>query len=191
MATAKFTLSEHTKSVHQGFLRYSCTICEFKSARSSSLARHIQSKHKEKKYQCNSCHKEYKGLSGLRLHTKAIHEGVSYDCNICQHKTSQKGYLTVHIKTVHLRERQFKCELCEYKTSHKCHLSRHIKHIHQKEKREMTLCAECNKSIQKVYVTKDMKVFHSKQQYTCKSCNFQTFVNAVFMLFQTWFSVIT
>ena len=31
-AIYKSKLTQHTKSVHQGLLRYSCTICKFKSA---------------------------------------------------------------------------------------------------------------------------------------------------------------
>ena len=83
--------------------------------------------------------------------------------------------MTVHIQTVHFKERIFKCELCEHKFLQKSNLSTHIKNVHQKEKKEMTFCAECNKSMQKSYVTSHMKKFHSKQQYqySCKSCSFQ------------------
>ena len=54
------------------------------------------------------------------------------------------------------------------------HFMLKIKNVHQNS--ENINCTECNKSIQKSYVTTHIKLFHSgeKPKYSCKVCTFQT-----------------
>ena len=86
---------------------------------------------------------------------------ITYDCNICQHKATQKVNLSSHIKSVHFKER-FPCEICDYQATKKSNLLFHVKNVHQKS--ENMICTECNKSIQRISLTKHMKIFHTGEQ---------------------------
>ena len=78
-----------------------------------------------------------------------------------------------HIKSVHLKE-SYQCRMCDYQATLKFNLSRHVKNVHQKS--ENITCSECNKSIQKEYLKRHMRMFHSGEQtlFNCKVCTYQS-----------------
>ena len=78
-----------------------------------------------------------------------------------------------HIKSLHFNER-YQSAICDYQAKFKRYLSGHVKNVHQKS--ENVICNECNKSIQKKYLTRHMKIFHSgkQPQYNCDVCTFQS-----------------
>ena len=64
--------------------------------------------------------------------------------------------------------------MCEYQATRTTHLSIHVKNVHQKS--DNINCTECNKSIQKQYLTKHMKLFYTGEQtqFECKICTFKS-----------------
>ena len=78
-----------------------------------------------------------------------------------------------HIKSVHLKE-SYQCRMCDYQATLKFNLSRHVKNVYQKS--ENISCSECNKSIQKEYLKRHMRMFHSGEQtlFNCKVCTYQS-----------------
>ena len=128
-----------------------------------------------KKYQCTFCEKEYRYIKDLNCHTQSVHEGVTYNCSIdnCDYTATRRDSLRIHIKTVHFNQ-MHECNLCEYKAKRKCHLNEHFKYMHVKIENE--ICTECNTSVQKRYLTKHMRRFHSEGQpkFFCKLCTYQT-----------------
>ena len=74
---------------------------------------------------------------------------------------------------VHFKKR-YPCELCDYQATQEGNLSSHVKNVHQKTAN--LICNECNKSIQKKYLSTHMKLLHSGEQpqYKCKICTFET-----------------
>ena len=64
--------------------------------------------------------------------------------------------------------------MCDYQATLKFNLSRHVKNVHQKS--ENITCSECNKSIQKEYLKRHMRMFHSGEQtlFNCKVCTYQS-----------------
>ena len=64
--------------------------------------------------------------------------------------------------------------ILNFASSHKYSLSKHVKNVHQKS--EKIICTECNKPLQKRWMSEHMKKFHSEEQslFYCKVCTFQT-----------------
>ena len=122
----------------------------------------------------NRCDREYKHAAGLQFHIKSAHECVTHNCNICQSTFTKKSSLTIHIKSVHFNKR-YPCKICYYQATTTSDLSKHVKNVHQKS--ENIICTECNKCIQKKYLSTHMKMFHSEglqTQYNCKICTYQS-----------------
>ena len=64
--------------------------------------------------------------------------------------------------------------MCDFQATRKGDLSRHVTNVHQKS--ENNKCSECNKTIQKSYLKRHMKMFHSGKQtlYNCNLCTYQS-----------------
>ena len=152
-------LRYHHKSVHEGVI-YNCNICHSTFTQKSDLSKHIKSVHFRVRYQCKICNYQATLKNSLSRHVKNVHKkSENINCSECN-KSIQRDYLKQHIKMFHSGEQTlYNCIVCTYQSICQSDVNRHVRNVHQKS--EKITCSECNKSIQKDYLKKHMKVFHS------------------------------
>ncbi len=129
--------------------KYRCKLCYAKYKGSSSLSRHMKSKHMRvrktyiKHYLCEICTKEYSYCSSLRRHRRENHpdiekEILTYACEVCKEVFLHQLRLYHHKRTYHrdffdkeARER-FTCRYCSATYANYAGVSRHTKRHHPK-----------------------------------------------------------
>ena len=162
-AKHKGHLTEHVLNVHDEGATYNCSIqnCDFTANKRRSLRIHINSVHLNHWHSCNLCDYKSAMKSHLTEHIKYMHIKIEDEiCTECN-KSVQKRYLTKHMRRFHSDgQLKFSCNLCKFQTTYKSSLTEHIEYRHLKSENE--ICTECNKSVQKRYMTKHMRRFCSK-----------------------------
>ena len=104
----KSGLTSHIKTVHNILLSsnpsgqiHNCSQCEFQTANSTSLRRHVMAKHEYVKHSCDQCSKVFSYSHDLKRHILSVHEGKRYPCDMCSHETTQIGDLAKHKRIKH------------------------------------------------------------------------------------------
>ena len=112
------SLSQHRIAQHttdeqkKKHMKY-CSLCDFKTLRSSYLNKHVKSAHEGHKYKCEheGCDYEAVKKQTVQDHVKSFHEGVRFKCEECDFVTTKpqnmrnhkklRHSLKTHIKTKH------------------------------------------------------------------------------------------
>ena len=163
-------LNRH-KSIHTTDLKYVCSTCDKKFARSTDLSSHVLKQHRQKgPFVCAQCNKIFGVLSNLNAHIRRMHneDGV-FLCMHCGNryttKASLDNHLVVHSEDLHA------CTLCD-KTFVRLHsLKYHVEQAHCETKPSF-LCSLCGKSFtKKSNLNYHILIHTGERRYPCTSCD--------------------
>ncbi|XP_067205496.1 zinc finger protein 675-like [Linepithema humile] len=139
-----------TDAVPQNQEALSCTTCDFRCNKRSTMIAHLAEKHEEstddkitdskRELTCTVCGLVCTRKETLRTHFVRKHtQRYNYSCEHCGKEFKIKGDLTTHTRLNH-RESPVICDVCG-KTCRNSHsLYTHQKHAHYKAKYECPLC---------------------------------------------------
>jgi uncharacterized C2H2 Zn-finger protein len=98
---AVHTLREHSESSEESSL--CCEDCGLKFTRASSLTRHVETVHSNKRsFKCPVCHRTFGRFSNLERHIQVRHRGIKqFECETCGWKFAQSTDLKKHIRRKH------------------------------------------------------------------------------------------
>ena len=92
---------------------FPCLLCGKTYSHKTSLTRHLEKDHCNKKFPCQYCDKVYTNSFYFKKHMKRVHENVEFDttfrpkakgkCSICGEKFYSKEDYKVHVETAHLQ----------------------------------------------------------------------------------------
>ncbi|XP_068111903.1 gastrula zinc finger protein XlCGF26.1-like isoform X2 [Hyperolius riggenbachi] len=147
---------------------FPCSQCEKRFVLKSSLFRHKQIKHTEKKlYSCSECGKSYAYRSRLLLHER-VHTGERpFTCPQCGKCFAKKFTLDLH-QRIHTGEKPFSCTECG-----KCFIQKSSLVEHQRIHTGLKpyVCLECGKSFRLRSDLYKHRTSHiSDMPYTCLEC---------------------
>lgn len=152
--------------------RVLCPECGDYSMNSSTLRKHMRTKHlKIKKYSCDLCECRYYEKNKLRRHIMNTHAPkelrTTFPCDECGIVLVSRGSLKTH-KLIH-GEKQFKC-FCGKEFRQRGTLNTHIRGVHNREKRfQCAICDGC--FFDASYLKKHTILVHGeKQEITCHVC---------------------
>ena len=132
---SKQELGGHLSAIHEINKPHQCSLCDYRTARSSDLRKHVRRVHEKtanvKKIQCLNCEKIFTRNFTMVQHVKTHHEGKKeHHCFICRNKFTCKAGLKNHISAVHEGKKPHQCKYCDYATAYKCDLKKHVRNIH-------------------------------------------------------------
>lgn len=97
----KHLLHQHIAAVHIGVRPYTCQICGYATAFTSSLKLHQRSHTGEKPFSCDECSFRTADHNTLRKH-KLRHTGIKkYTCPMCDYNCIQASSYKNHLKSKH------------------------------------------------------------------------------------------
>ncbi|KAK7479673.1 hypothetical protein BaRGS_00029049 [Batillaria attramentaria] len=151
-----------------------CQHCSATFSDTSSLNRHIASKHTENPaLKCDECDFMASDPSSLLEHTRK-HTGKMLHCEVegCDFKTAYQRALRLHQKR-HAADKKFSCHLCHFRCIEASVLTRHL-HTHQSTKPfKCSSCAFTGNTRHEV--VRHMRSKHEQQKrYACDKCSFRT-----------------
>lgn len=182
--------------------KWSCTICDYKTNRSSDLKKHMNVHSTEKPLTCDLCDFKTAWEKNLKIH-RMKHTGEQpHACDECDFRTRDRNALTSHKvkyhstakghicevcgyvfslgkllrqhQVVHSGEKPFECSECSYKTGFQSNLRSHMM-MHSAVKQ--FVCDACGKSFRwKHHLLAHQKNMHpsTEKVYACQICNFTT-----------------
>ena len=121
---------------------YNCILCNNKYKTTSSLNRHVRTKHDGKEqfqnsemyqnsgevpnqnnssFKCIICNKEYTTMSSLNQHVKRHDEKKQFHCEVCGHSSLNNRDAKKHFEAVHEGKMPFKCDISDYNCYMKTH----------------------------------------------------------------------
>lgn len=112
-----------------------CTICNKTFFNKSTLVRHGQSVHENKKLECLNCKSQFTDSSSLRKHQKHHHfndgnKKTTFPCEYCESIFSYKSNLKQHELTVHQLLKNYSCIICNERFTTKYKKDRHYRRVH-------------------------------------------------------------
>lgn len=160
---------------------FKCPLCEFSTARRTSISIHINNVHfKNYLYHCQFCGKGFHDVVTFKEHEN-IHMGAKpLVCIVCEKKFSFTRYLLLHqvrnhtvtIQGVQIKTHLKQCKICKKTYSKLTTLERHIK-THDKSipRDKLHLCDTCGKG----FARKDKLTLHYRthtgyKPYKCNYC---------------------
>jgi DNA-directed RNA polymerase subunit RPC12/RpoP len=102
----KVSLNAHTRLVHPSSCLkdlYKCSVCGYKTISEYHLARHVVTRHENKR---------------------------NFPCPHCDYKSGQQPTLKRHVETVHTKPDNYKCKKCDFKTSNRDKFRIHRNRFH-------------------------------------------------------------
>lgn len=114
---SKKCLQVHIQVVHGNHKPFTCTMCEYTTARKAQLELHMRTHTQEKPFKCDVCSYASTDHNSLRRH-KMRHTGQKpYKCPHCPYSCIQAICFKTHMKNKHFGAQGiFCCELCTYKS---------------------------------------------------------------------------
>ena len=161
------SLQKHMEEVHKKEKRFSCSVCDYKTNRSTYLRVHHDGEHNGKRYKCDKCDVEVKIKSSLKSHDMMMHE-KPYNCSECDYKTGSKVTMRSHEETMH-RGVNYKCNQCEFDTKSTSTLYNHKRDMHSNVSIRCNLCDYSTKRPDKLKQHKQS--VHQNIKFNCDLCD--------------------
>ncbi|KAI8487806.1 hypothetical protein Bbelb_345440 [Branchiostoma belcheri] len=201
------TFTEHT-DVEKPF---SCDRCDFSCTRKCNLVHHMHKHAGEMSYMCEECEYTTADSSDLSKHVRG-HENAAFRCDECDFSTGWKDHLDQHMFK-HTGVAPYKCAECGFETASRSDFSRHRKthaseqpshsedsaaqqedldqHMpkhtakkrvasqelsppeRKRDKRTLS-CDECGYSTSNTHLFKQHTSRHGKKSYMCDACGYGT-----------------
>ena len=148
---SKEVLYSHKLRIHNGYLKYKCTLCDTALPTNYDLRKHIRSAHlgihRYNSYRCTVCDRSFKGKHCLDHHRVRVHGeglGKSYKCQECDYRSNLQSYLKNHVRTQHEEKRTLKCSICEIDLPTKHRFNNHMRFRHDHVgKKDSYKCQQC------------------------------------------------
>jgi Zinc finger, C2H2 type len=110
---------------------YKCEPCYLSFSRSSSLAKHIDTKHLAAGYPCNECDQVFNAESSLSFHKQVNHKRIRFECPVCHKQFTHGPNLWSHSFVHQCRSKlPFKCRECHFDTANHTYFKLHLKTQH-------------------------------------------------------------
>lgn len=171
-------LMNHIRDVHLQMRQLFCDQCDYRTARSVELRRHIQVKHEGMRFICEVCGVETTTQSHLNFHVKQRHTPeliVNVPCDICGKVFKFAKNLTGHMRKVHSK-RSF-CQHCGYQSKSHEDLKLHLANLHDELKNKFQ-CPKCNKILSAKNAFKyHMRFQHAEEpleKFPCHFCDYES-----------------
>ena len=135
------SLDRHVREQHRNSVKYSCSHsgCNFRSARSESLERHLRTHNPDptirNPFPCSFLNCSYRGRStdALNRHVYVHHNpnrSRNIPCPLCPQMFFDKDGMRSHVKNIHTKEKHLKCSKCDFVTRLSNGLENHFKRKH-------------------------------------------------------------
>ena len=178
---AKYNLTRHQETVHEGPQAYLCTqldptsiLCGKTFKRSDNLKQHMRSHTTARQFPCSDCTKIYASSSKLKLHRARAHAGgkaAIFKCPHCEHGSESKWNLGQHMQK-HTGKWAFACEHCRFKTSTQVNLVKHVSAKHDVLPRQLFPCDRCKYSTSRKSNLTAHKLRHADgRSFPCQQCD--------------------
>jgi len=150
---------------------HECVECDFQSASSTALQKHINTIHDGgQAIQCAECEYETKSKKEFTIHMKDIHTPRVFMCDQCDYTAAKEEYLKKHIKFNHEGFR-YKCDQCDFASKCPASLSDHSNSAH---KGIFYQCDQCDyKCGYRSNFKKHYLAEHEMVRYPCDQCEYQ------------------
>ena len=198
----KSLFRNHVSSVHQGIVRFTCDLCDYKSYHKASVRAHYNKYHLGSPVNILPVGREIKTNIGMTLSKgepkNECHESRKalasmYDCADCNFSTNREQSLTHHKAVVHHGIVRFTCSFCDYQSYYRHLVRSHFANNHQgKEVKFKTIgCEKCQSEEPhekcrnpESTLRKPRKNYHrnttingldmSMKSFQCDSCNYSS-----------------
>ena len=157
ICSKEFDTQELLGHHNKGHLYHHCPHCDYSSAFSSCLSRHIKREH-------------FKPSVPKQEFVKRVQPNM---CPACDYSTSRsQGVLNSHIRLCHLPKKTFSCDQCSYSAKLKHHMAKHKRNVHHKEGRDQVVCLSCKRSFRDTsnYVRHVRSVHLQVRRHRCEDC---------------------
>lgn len=162
---------------------YSCSACEYKCKKLTTLNTHVLKKHKSRNkdrvFRCTACDLTFEYKCILKAHFVRKHTNLyKFTCELCGKKYKVKGDLTNHVRFYH-QEQTIVCEICGKACSNSNSLYTHQKRFHYKPKYECGVCKR--RMVSQENLDQHVISQHErKERVICEECG-KTFSNRVIL----------
>jgi DNA-directed RNA polymerase subunit RPC12/RpoP len=170
--TRKSNLKRHQDSVHSTERPFQCPYCSFSTKRKDILDRHIREKHFGVRYNCEICKESFTQLTSLKRHANSVHnQKKTYKCDFCDVEFPRKDNLVRHVNSVHQNLRPHVCTECGDVFKLPQHLKEHIVAIHTNQRKY--ICKECGFAFKLLsHLNDHVRVVHQNHRpYACEECD--------------------
>jgi uncharacterized Zn-finger protein len=167
-----YSLSNHTREVHQTLPKVACSCGRYLSTWDSLMAHKRKHNPAAKSFACDFCDLSFRTKTGLSIHTKFKHEKPSKpnSCETCGRIFKDGNTLKHHLRT-HLSDEEkyaHECPICGKKVVNKYSLQHHIDSIHKGEKKHF--CHLCGKKFGNKSNLRSHLISHTSETVICKIC---------------------
>ncbi|CAH1778186.1 unnamed protein product [Owenia fusiformis] len=126
---------------------YKCDKCMFTTAHKTSITRHVDVMHGDKKnsgvFHCDQCPKKCRTAYLLNEHIHGKHQ-AGYMCDLCGKKLGTKGGLRHHKREIHEGRFRFVCKICDMKFRSGEAMDGHMNSVHTLK--APYICEKCARS---------------------------------------------
>jgi len=170
----KKLFTEHNKTVHQGELVYSCSLCSKSFLSQQGLECHIESRHPKEpnaRLECpeEGCEYESHSKVCMRSHRISAHvKSGPYKCPICHKEYFGGPKAFRHHMQMHTGDLNYSCETCGKRFVSSSRLSYHIKQVHEAAKFQCETCAKVFRS--KVNFERHILIHTNAKPFKCPMC---------------------
>jgi len=170
----KKLFTEHNKTVHQGELVYSCSLCPKSFLSQQGLECHIESRHPKQPNSTIECPEDGCGYQThskvcMRSHRISAHvKSGPYKCPICNKEYFGGPKAFRHHMQMHTGDLNYSCETCGKRFVSSSRLSYHIKQVHEAAKFQCETCAKVFKS--KVNFERHVLIHTNAKPFKCPMC---------------------
>ena len=175
----KMYLKDHTRSEHEGVVRNSCSLCDYKSYYKRNVTSHQKSSHPKLdcrvlKIGCPMCESN-ETHSECENKKKDKSKFYRVKCDQCRFATDYRSVLNIHVKSIHESIVRFSCSLCSYKSYIRQYVDQHQKKRHEgQDCRILSLdCSQCSENVDHECIAQ--KNFSKKKKtYKCEDCEYSS-----------------
>jgi len=105
---------------------FCCKMCDFKSNKTSSLAKHVETVHENYSKTCSTCGESFSNSLAWKNHCHNLDEkDKQYVCDECGKSFKSYGSIWFHRRSMHENLNRFQCTHCNRKFKHRQLANRH------------------------------------------------------------------
>ena len=183
IGTTSQSIRRHKEAVHDGILRFSCSICpSVKAYDRQTIKIHMSKWHadnpeaKIKNLNCTQCKNNVEHDCQQEAEPKTD-SGPLINCEKCTFTTNSTKSMTRHTESVHDGVRKFACSACDYKSYDKNAVKHHITSKHRGEKDvkiKHLNCGSCEAGVEHEHGRAPNSRIFQTRNFDCNYCDFKS-----------------